>query len=123
SPARTRGVSLSPSGRRIAVLEQIGSADEPLGVIDIIEADDPEGQRRRISLGPIEAEAMEWANDERLLVRVAVPQKTAPRSMPGSNRRIAGIEFTSRRILSVSADTGDAVVMFQDQRQRLRNTL
>ena len=123
TPAKTRVVSLSPNGRRIAVLEQLGDADEPLGVIDMVDADDPEGPRRRIVLGPIEAEAMQWANDERLLVRVAVRQKTGSRSIPGSNRRAPGVEVTSRRVLSVSADGGEAVVMFQDQRQRLRQSL
>jgi len=123
TPARTRAVCLSPSGRRIAVLQQLGTADEPVGVIELVEADDPEGQRRQVVLGPIDAEAMEWANDERLLVRVAIKQKTASRSVPGSNRRIAPVEFTSYRVLSVSADTGEAAVMFQDQRQRMRNSI
>src|SRR5690606_19675420 len=45
------------------------------------------------------------------------------RSIAGSNRCVAPMEFTSRRILSVSADTGAAAVMFQDQRQRLRNSV
>ena len=123
TPAATREVCLSPSGKRIAVLQQLGDADDSIGLIDLVEADDPEGPRRQIVLGPIEPEAMEWANDERLLVRVGIKQKTESRAIPGSNRRIAPVEFTSRRILSVSADGGDPVVMFQDQRQRLRNTI
>ena len=123
TPALTRAVSLSPSGRRIAVLQQVAGAGEPIGIIDMIEADDPEGPRRRIVLGPIEAEAMEWANDDRLLVRVAVKQKTDSRSVPGSNRSVAGVEFTSRRVVSVSADRGEMVVMFQDQRQRMRHSV
>ena len=123
TPAKTRAVCLSPSGRRIAALQQTGDADSPAGVIELIEADDPEGQRRQVFLGPIEAEAMEWANDQRLLVRVAIKQRTATRSIPGSNRRIGPVEFTSRRVLSVSADTSEVAVMFQDQRQRLRNSI
>ena len=123
TPAKTRTVCLSPSGRRIAVLQQLEEGGEPVGVIELVQADDPEGQRRQVLLGPIEAEAMEWANDERLLVRVAIKQKTRSRSIAGSNRRIAPVEFTSRRVLSVSADTGEAAVMFQDQRERLRNSI
>ena len=122
-PARTRAAALSPSGRRIAVLEQLGTEQAPQGAIDIIDADDPEGVRRRIHLGPIEAEAMEWGNDDRLLVRIAITRTTDRRSQAGSNVRLPGIEYTSRRIVSVHADLGDAVVMFQDQRQRLRNSL
>lgn len=123
TPARTHAACLSPSGRRIAVLEQLGSEAEPQGIIDLIEADAPEGVRRRISLGALEAEALEWGNDDRLLVRVAVTRKTALRAALGSNRRIGGFEITSRRILSVGADRGDVVVLFQDQRQRLRHSL
>lgn len=121
--AKVQGVSLSPSGSRIAVLEQTGTEAEPFGIIDIIQADAPEGDRRRIELGPIVAEAMEWGNDDRLLVRIAVTRTTASRAPIGSNVRQPGIEYTSRRILSVHATTGEPVVMFQDQRQRMRRSL
>lgn len=119
----TRAASLSPSGRRIAVLQEIGTEDEPHGVIDLIPADDPEGQRQRVDLGRIRAEAMEWGNDDRLLVRVAVTATTDSRSQAGSNRRLPGVEYTSRRVISVGADRGDVVVLFQDQRSRLRRSL
>ena len=71
APSRTRAVALSPSGQRIAVLEQLGTEEEPLGVIDIIVADDPEGPRRRINLGRIEAEAMEWGSTSPSCLRSA----------------------------------------------------
>jgi len=122
SASNTRAVSLSPSGRRIAVLEQLGTEAAPRAVIDLVEADDPEGQRRRIELGPVEAEAMEWGNDERLMIRVAILQNTGSRRSPGSNRRVEGFDFVSRRVVSVSADDGSAVVMFQGQRQRMRQS-
>ncbi|WP_298743127.1 alpha/beta fold hydrolase [uncultured Brevundimonas sp.] len=123
TPDQTRAAVLSPSGRRIAVLQQLGSGPESAGAIDLIEAADPEGERRRISLGDLEAEALQWGNDDRLLVRVAVTRRTGSRTAIGSHLRIQGIELTSRRILSVGADSGDIVVLFQDQRQRLRHSL
>lgn len=119
----TQAVVLSPSGQRIAIMQEIGTEAEPHGVIDLISADAPQGERQRIDLGAIKAEAIEWGNDERLLVRVAVTVKTAVRTQTGSNRRLPGIEFTSRRIISVSGDRSDVVVLFQDQRNRLRRTL
>lgn len=121
--AATRAVALSPSGRRIAIMQEIGTEADPHGVIDLVSADDPEGPRQRIDLGALKAEAMEWGNDDRLLVRVAVTFKTPTRSQTGSNRRLPGVELTSRRIVSVGADRGDTVVLFQDQRNRLRGTL
>lgn len=122
TPSRTRAAVLAPSGQRIAILEQLGTEEEPRGVIDIVQSDDPEGVRRRIELGPIEAEAMQWGNDDRLLVRVAVTQNTGPRQVTGSNRRLKGEDFVSRRVISVDANTGAAVVMFRDQRQRMQKS-
>lgn len=123
APSRTRAVSLAPSGRRIAILEQLGTEDEPRGVIDLIQSDDPGGPRRRIELGSIDAEAMEWGNDDRLLVRVAIKQNTGRRIVTGSNLREDGVDFVSLRMVSVDANDGSAVVLFQDQRQHMRDNV
>ena len=123
APGRTRAACLSPSGRRIALLEQRGTEAEPMGVIDLIEANDPEGPRRRIELGALQAEAMEWGNDDRLLVRVAIVRNTGRSVATGTNRRVEGIDVTLRRVLSVGADRGDIVLLFQNQRERMRHSL
>lgn len=122
TPLKSRGAALSPSGDRIAVLEEIGSADEPRGVIDILRAEDPEGERRRIGLGPVEVDYIEWANDNRLLVRVILYAETGRRSRVGSNIRSLSVEYAMRRVLSVDASTGEVVVLFNDQRRRMRST-
>jgi len=118
----TRAVSMSPSGARIAVLEQLGTQEEPNGAIDIIQADDPEGTRRRLDLGPVEVNYLYWGSDDRLLVGVLIRQKTARRSQAGSNFTMPGVEYTTRRALSVNVTTGAIVVLFNDQRQRMRAT-
>jgi pimeloyl-ACP methyl ester carboxylesterase len=120
--ARTRAATLSPGGTLIAVLDQLGTDDAPHGVIDVLDASDPEGQRKRIDLGATEVESMQWANDERLLVRVAVTVTVGPAAVTGSNRRTAARELTSKRLMSVSAVTGEMAVMFQDDRRRLRTS-
>lgn len=120
TPARTRAATLSPGGALIAVLDQLGTEDEPHGVIDVLDAADPEGARKRIDLGPTKVESLEWANDERLLVRLAITTTVGPRAVTGSNRRTAAREITSKRLMSVSAVTGQMAVMFQDDHQRLR---
>jgi pimeloyl-ACP methyl ester carboxylesterase len=122
-PEKTRGAALSPSGGRIAVLEQIGTEAAPRGAIDIVQADDPEGQRRRLDLGPVEIDLLEWANDDRLLVRVVITGTTSRRSQAGSNVKQSGIEYRMRRVLSVHAGTGAIVVLFNDQPRRMRETL
>lgn len=115
-----REVSLSPSGARIAVLEQMGTQEEPNGAIDIIQADDPEGTRRRLPLGPVEVNYLSWGSDDRLLVGVIIRGKTARRSQAGSNFTTPGVEYATRRALSVNVNTGAIVVLFNDQRQRMR---
>lgn len=117
---RTRAVVLSPSGARIAVLEQLGTQEEPRGVLDILDAADPEGERRRIELGKLTVEALEWANDRRLLVRVAIKQTVPGRKRSGSNLVGPSLTVTSRRILSLDHETGDSVVLFEGERQRMR---
>ena len=121
--ARTRSAALSPSGNRIAVLKELGNESRPHAVIDLVSSDDPEGPLERIDLGELDAEAMEWGNDDRLLVRVAITRVSNARIETGSNRRTAGQEYTVRRIISVGAGSAGVVVLFQDQRERMRNNL
>lgn len=118
----TRDVSLSPSGARIAVLEQMGTQERPNGAIDIIQADDPEGTRRRLDLGPVEVSYIQWASDDRLLVGVLIRRTTARQSQAGTNFTREGVEYVVRRTLSVHAGTGAIVLLFNDQRQRMKAT-
>lgn len=123
APARVRAAALSPSGLRFATLEQLGTKEAPHGVLNVHDAADPEGTGKRFELGPIEVEAMEWANDDRLLIRVAIKERTDSRARAGSNIRADSVEFVSRRVLSVSAGTGDVVLLFQNQRQRVKYSI
>ena len=66
---------------------------------------------------------MEWGNDDRVLVYVAIKGVTAERTQAGSNVKREGVEYTARRVLSVSANDGSAVVMFQDERNRMRGSM
>lgn len=121
TPELTHSVRLSPSGDRIAVLEQIGTADDPRGAIDLIDAADPEGPRRRIDLGALRVQAVDWASDRRLLVRVIIETRSRARQVIGSNIPIARQTLRSRRTLSIDADDPSQVVaLFQDQRRLMR---
>lgn len=120
-PERTVGVALSPNGKRLAALEQIGTAGAPHGVIDIVDADDPEGPRSRIDIGPLDVQSVVWANDSRLLVRVLIKTTVTGRAPTGSNIRADDLELTQRRILSLEVEgAAPPVVLFQDQRRRMR---
>ena len=121
-PTMSSGAALSPSGNRIAVAENLGTDEEPRSAVDFIDAADPEGQRRRVDLGPVRVSSIEWANDGRVLASVILRGETGPRSIAGSNRKAEGVEYYMRRVVSVDATTGAVVLLFNDQRTRMRNT-
>lgn len=121
-PTMSSGAALSPSGTRIAVAENLGTDETPRSAVDFINAADPEGQRRRIELGAVWISSIDWASDDRLLASVILKGMTSARSQAGSNRKMAGVEYYMRRVVSVHATTGEVVVLFSDQRTRMRNT-
>lgn len=121
-PIMSRGAALSPSGTRIAVAENLGTDAAPRSAVDFVNAADPEGQRRRFDLGPVRIGFIDWASDDRLLVSVILKGVTSSRSQAGSNVRQAGVEYFMRRVVSVNATTGEVVVLFNDQRNRMRAT-
>ncbi len=121
-PTMSSGAALSPSGNRIAVAENLGTDEDPRSAVDFIDAADPEGPRRRFELGPVWVRSIDWASDDRVLVTVLLRGTSAGRAIAGSNRRSEDIEYYMSRVVSVHATTGDPVVLFSDQRQRMRYT-
>jgi len=121
-PIKSVGAALSPSGTRIAVAENLGTDETPRSAVDFIDAADPEGQRRRFDLGAVRVSFIDWASDDRLLVGVILKGVTGSRSQGGSNVRLSGVEYHMRRVVSVNATTGEVVVLFSDQRNRMRET-
>lgn len=117
----TRGVALSPSGERIAIIRELYENGGRRTVLDLVDAADPASPAIRSPLGDVECEVMEWANDDRVLVGVALKTRT------GRDNRSAtsfisreGVEITSRRMLSIDPATGGAVALFGNDRQRMR---
>ncbi|NJC40684.1 dipeptidyl aminopeptidase/acylaminoacyl peptidase [Brevundimonas alba] len=121
-PTLSSGAALSPSGNRIAVAQNLGTDEELHSALEFIDAADPEGQRSRIDLGPVLVSSISWASDDRVLASVILRGETRARSIAGSNRKVEGVEYYMRRVVSVNAATGDVVVLFSDQRTRMRNT-
>ncbi len=121
-PTMSSGAALSPSGARIAVAENLGTDETPRSAVDFIDAADPEGPRRRFELGPVWVRSIDWASDDRVLVTVLLRGTSSGRAIAGSNRRSEDVEYYMSRVVSVHATTGDPVVLFSDQRQRMRYT-
>ena len=121
-PTMSSGAALSPSGARIAVAESLGTDEVWRSAIDFVDAADPEGRRRRVELGPVRVSSIEWASDDRVLATVLLKAMTPSRAMAGSNRSAESIEYYMRRVVSVNATTGEMVLLFNDQRTRVRST-
>ena len=120
---KTRAVALSPSGARIAVMEQLGTADEPRGIIKLLDAADPEGPHQLIELGKLQVEALDWANEQRLLARVIIEKtlkgtRTIGTNLPGASRTVR-----ARRIVSMDTAGGEPVVLFEGDPERMRRSL
>jgi dipeptidyl aminopeptidase/acylaminoacyl peptidase len=121
-PILSAGAALSPSGARIAVAQNLGTDEQWRSAIDFVDAADPEGQRSRFDLGPVAVDSISWVSDDRVLVSVLLKGETSARTIAGSHRTVEGVEYYMRRVVSVNGRTGDAVVLFSDQRARMRNT-
>ncbi|HWQ86007.1 alpha/beta hydrolase family protein [Brevundimonas sp.] len=117
----TRGVALSPSGERIAIIRELLENGQRRTVLDLVDAADPARPAIRSPLGDVECEFMEWANDERVLVGVALKTRTGRDNRSASSFISSeGVEIISRRMLSIDPATGGAVALFGDDRQRMR---
>lgn len=119
----TRGVALSPSGQRIAIIRELREDGGRRTVLDLLDAADLSKPAVRSPMGDVECEFMAWANDDRVLVGVALKTETArdnrsARSFISSE----GVEIVSRRMLSIDPVTGGAVALFGNDRQRMRRT-
>ena len=118
------GVALSPSGERIAILRRIREGDARRVVLDVLDAANPSAPPKRAPLGDVDCESMEWANDTRLLVRIVLgarrdSERTSARApLPSASTNAA----VSRRMVSIDPDTGGAVVLFDNEPQRMRAT-
>ncbi len=118
-----RHVCLSPSGDKVAILRELNEAGSRRAVVDIIDAANPSAPPTRRPIGDIDCEAMVWAKPDSLLVWVALKVTIKPNNSSAQSLiATGGGEITSRRVISINPSTGAAVVLFENQRQRLRAT-
>lgn len=116
-----RGVALSPSGERIAIIRELLENGRRRTVLDLVDAADPAKPAIRSPLGDVECESMGWANNDRVLVGVVLKTETSRDNRSArSHISSAGVEIESRRMLSIDPATGGAVALFGNDRQRMR---
>lgn len=122
-PRLMTAAALSASGARVALIRETQNGDRRRSVIEVVDAANPSGPRSQIPLGDYEVEALAWANERRLLVRLLVAAEIGGGRRYGSNFNYESFTVRSRRMVSVDVDTGESAVMFENARQRMRSSL
>lgn len=120
--AKTRAVVLSPSGARVAVLEQHGAADAPRGLILLFDAGEPTKPVRRIELGDLKVQWLDWASEQRLLAGVVIKKSLPGAKAIGSLTPGAAQTITARRVVSLDTEGGEPVVLFETDAARMRRS-
>ncbi len=119
----TKGAALSPSGDRLAVLDQRGEGDNTRSVLTLRDATAPDVIKARFEVGNLAVRWVQWSGDNRLLVSVRRPSREIRINTPGSIRIKQTVEtYPTDRIVSLDATTGAMVAMFQHETNRMRES-
>ena len=123
NPDVVAAAALSPAGDRVAVLRNIGENGARRLAVEVVDAADPAGPRRVVPIGDHEVETLAWANDRRVLMRLAIPVTAGGTVSIGTKLASRTVDLHSRRMISVDLDTGATVVLFGNERNRQRESL
>ena len=109
-----RNASLSPNGKRIAVLFMQGEERKRTAFMQLFDADNPEAPPKTLGLGNYYVDRLRWANDDRLLVSFIVEREEE--YVPTGSRLGVTYNNSFRRLMSIRADGTEPVLMFGDQK-------
>ena len=119
-----RGVALSPSGEKIAFLKENHEGDTHQAFVEVFAVGDLTRAMSRTVLGEFEADRMEWANDDRLLISlIQVTSSDARVRSEGGSLSDERITMASRRMISLDTVNGGAAVLFENQRGALAHAV
>lgn len=108
-PARTRGASLSPDGRTIAVAHEVQEGGRK-AFVSLVDTANFAAKPARILIGDYDVESVTWANAKRLLITVLMTQLTS-RASVGSLLETS-YDLSVRRVLSIGLDGSPEVMLF-----------
>lgn len=117
-PPIIQDAALSPDGATIAILRGQGEDKKRVAFVDLIRAADPKATPARVFLGDLDVISVGWASNERLLVAVHVERDID--YTPTGSIMSRGIDTSFRRMLSVSLDGKQPVVMFGEEKRIIR---
>ncbi len=102
-----RDVDLSPSGERLAVMRLLGRGQNY--VIDVYETDDIASEPYTLGADHMDIVGVDWANDERLLVRTRQPVEVPGRRVAYNAAGVGApgrVKTYAYKLLSVGLDGG-----------------
>ena len=115
-----KGAAMSPSGERLAVLEQLGTDEEPRARITVRSASNPEQAGRQIDLGALNVRWVHWVDEKRMLISIYT-KNPERRTRTMASRQVQRFkDHATHRVVSIDIESGNMVVMFQHERERLR---
>lgn len=121
-PSVDRDVALSPDGEKIAMLSVNKVGEKSLATVSLLPAADPAAKPLTLRLGAVEVQKVAWANDDRLLIWVLleVPGESGPETGTAIARK-TGDKVYIRRVLSISLDGKQRVILFDDNSAKMRS--
>ena len=102
-----RDVDLSPSGERLAVMRLLGRGQNY--VIDVYDTDNIAGEPYTLGAEHMDIVGLDWANDERLLVRTRQPVEVPGRRVAYNTAGVGApgrVKTYAYKLLSVGLDGG-----------------
>lgn len=114
--------ALSPSGAKVAMVRQQPDGEGRRTSLEVLDAANPTGPRTGVPIGPHEVQSLEWASENRVVVRLVMRASDALRSARSSIAPEV-YEIESRRVVSIDVNTGESAMMFEGTGQRVRSTL
>lgn len=115
-----KGATMSPSGERLALLEQLGTDDAPRGRISIRPAATPEVTGLQIDLGALNVRWAQWADEKRLLISTYTKNPERSTRTMASRQVVKFKDHATHRVIKIDTENGNMAVMFQNERERLR---
>ena len=113
------GASMSPNGRNLAVLREVRDSGGRVAYVALTDLSNRQAAPRRVVLGDIDVQDINWANDDRLLI--SLRQARSLDYVPTGSFISQTYDTSIRRLVSIGLD-GQSMAMMFGERSRFQRT-
>jgi dipeptidyl aminopeptidase/acylaminoacyl peptidase len=118
-PSVDRDVALSPDGEKIALLSVNKVGDKSIATVGLQQISNTSVKPLTIRLGEVDVQQVVWANDNRLLIWVLLEVRDGASTGSYIPNKLDEPVYM-RRVLSISLDGQQQVILFDDNSLKLR---